>query len=187
MIEKVFKTTSGKLSVKIPSTLNEVTIGQMIQLQESDALNNLDAISILSGIPIEELQNVKNINDFGVFADAVLSLSHQIKLLYNSDTIPVAITFQTDKDDVVVKVNNNLSVEPAGAFMAASEIIADEINEHIKIHGEENWIEHFNPSLKACCNVLAHYFYCRVTGQKYNEYKAEEFSERIKQLRVTGL
>jgi hypothetical protein len=69
--------------------------------------------------------------------------------------------------------------------MAARDIIADEINETIKLYGEDDWKEHFNPSLKACCHLLAHYFYCRATGKKYNEYEAEEFTAEIKKLRVT--
>jgi hypothetical protein len=76
-------------------------------------------------------------------------------------------------------------VEPSGAFMAARDIIADEINEHIKKYGEDNWKDNFNPSLKACCQVLAHYFFCRVTNKRYNEYEAEEFTNEIKKLRVT--
>jgi hypothetical protein len=79
----------------------------------------------------------------------------------------------------------SLSVEPAGAFMAARDIIADEITQTIAQHGEEDWQKHFSPSLNTCCHVLAHYFYCRVTGKKYNEYEAEQFSEQIKKLRVT--
>jgi hypothetical protein len=79
----------------------------------------------------------------------------------------------------------NLSVEPAGAFMAARDIIAEEINMHIKTHGEDDWQEHFNPSLNACCQVLAQYFYCRATGKKYNEYEVESFIDEVKKLRVT--
>jgi hypothetical protein len=56
--------------------------------------------------------------------------------------------------------------------MAARDVIADEIAAHIKIYGEENWQDYFNPSLTACCKVLAYYFYCRVTGNKYDEYAA---------------
>jgi len=185
MIEKVLKTTQGKLSVKIPTYLNEVTLGQMMEMQEKHYLNDLEAISVLSGIPIDELNNVSNVDDFQVFGDTIISLSHQIKYLYNSDTIPSKITFQLGKRLSTVNVIHNLSVEPAGAFMAARDIIADEINEHIKQYGEDNWKIHFNPSLSACCHVLAHYFYCRATGKKYNEYEAEEFCSEVKKLRVT--
>ncbi|MDB5109270.1 MAG: hypothetical protein JWR67_384, partial [Mucilaginibacter sp.] len=171
MIEKVLKTTEGKLLIKIPTSLKEVTLGQMMEMQEKHYLNDLDAISILSGMPLDELYTVRNIDDFGVFADAVLSLSHQIKHLYNSNDTPQKITFLLDnKRQVTVNVIHNLSVEPAGAFMAASDIIADEINEHVKLYGEDDWKTYFNPSLKACCQVLAHYFYCSATGKKYNEY-----------------
>ena len=180
MIQKTLKTTTGKLTVSIPSALSEVTLGQMIALQENPALDDLEAISILSGVPVQQLQNVQSMDDFAIFGEAVLSLSHQIKHLYNSDAIPKKITFATGKTVNVIK---NLSVEPAGAFMAAREII--EINEHIKLYGDDDWQQYFNPSLKGCCQVLAHYFYCRATGKPYNEYEAEEFTAEIKKLRVT--
>jgi len=182
MIKRTLKTTAGKLLVSIPSSLGEVSLGQMMQLQEKPGLDDIEAISILSGIPTGQLQNVQNVNDFAIFGDAVLALAHQIKHLYNSDDIPRKITFEAGR---TVNVTGNLSVEPAGAFMAARDIIADEISEHIKLYGEEDWQQYFNPSLKACCHVLAHYFYCRATRKPYNEYEAEEFSAQIKKLRVT--
>jgi hypothetical protein len=185
MIEKILKTTKGKLRVKIPTQLNEVTLGQMIEMQDNPNLNDLEAISILSGIAVEELQNVNEIEDIQQFGDYALSLSYQIKHLYNSEAIPKKITFRLPGGDVSVNVITNLSVEPAGAFMAARDIMAEEISESIKLNGQENWQENFNPSLKACCHILAHYFFCRVTGKKYNEYGAEEFCTEVKKLRVT--
>ncbi|MDB5030529.1 hypothetical protein [Mucilaginibacter sp.] len=185
MIATTLKTTKGKLLVKIPTNIKEVTLGQMMAMQAEPLLNDLDAISILSDIPVEELQNVLDFRDFNIFGEAVVFLSNQIKHLYNSDNIPSKVAFDIDGKILNVNVIRNLSVEPAGAFMAARDIIAEEINEHISLYGEEDWQERFNPSLKASCKVLAQYFYCRVTGEKYNEYKIEEFCETIKKLRVT--
>jgi len=185
MIEKTLKTIEGKLRVKIPCCLNEVTLGQMMEIQEKPVLNDLEAISILSGLSVNLLQNVCDISDLQVFGDTILSLSQQIKHLYNSDIIPKKITFSLGESCKTINVISNLSVEPAGAFMAARDIIADEINEHIKQYGPDNWEDHFNPSLKASCQVLAHYFYSRATGKKYNEYEVEEFCNEIKKLRVT--
>ena len=185
MIERTLKTTDGKILVSIPTSLEEITMGQMMEMQEKHYLDDMDAISILSGIPKEDLYNVTNIEDFQVFGDHVLSLSHQIKYLYNSNIVPHKVTFMLGKRKVVLNVIRNLSVEPAGAFLAARDIIADEINEHIKQHGEEEWQARFQPSLKACCHVLAHYFFCRATSKKYDEFEAEEFCEEIKKLRVT--
>jgi len=185
MIEKTLKTIDGSLRVRIPTILNEITLGQMIEMQEKHYLNDLDAISILSGIPKQDLNNVINFDDFSIFSEYVQSLAHQIKYLYNSDIVPHKVTFMLGKRKVVLKVIHNLSVEPAGAFLAARDIIADEINAHIGLYGEENWKEYFQPSLKACCNVLAQYFFCRATGKKYDEYDAEEFNEEVKKLRVT--
>ncbi|MES2266499.1 MAG: hypothetical protein V4520_07050 [Bacteroidota bacterium] len=185
MIQKTLITTHGKLRVAIPSQLNEVTLGQMIALQNTTNLGDLDAISILSGVPVADLKTVRDASDFMAFADAVLSLSHQIKYLYNSDEIPKKVNFEIGDKNVIVNVISNLSVEPAGAFMAARDIIADEIAEHVKIYGEENWKDYFNPSLTACCKVLAYYFYCTATGSVYDEYAAAAFTETIKKLRVT--
>lgn len=178
---KTLKTTTGKLVVSMPTTLAEVSLGQMMALQQNPNLGDMDAISILSGIPVQELQNVQSMDDFAIFGEAVLSLSHQIKHLYNGDAIPKTIIFPNGK---TVKVISNLAIEPAGAFMAARDIIGDEISEHIKLYGDDGWQQNFNPSLKACCQVLAHYFYCRVTGKPYNEYEAEEFTADIKKLGV---
>jgi hypothetical protein len=185
MIQKNLKTAQGKLLVKIPSQLNEVTLGQMMALQEKIELSDMDAISILSSIPVAQLQQVSNAADFMQFGDAVLDLSHQIKNLYDSDAIPKTVTIEIDNKQVTVDVMHSLSVEPAGAFMAARDVIADEIAQHIKIYGEENWKDYFNPSLTACCKVLAYYLYCRVTGKPFDEYAAAAFTEMIKKLWVT--
>jgi hypothetical protein len=191
MTERILKTTDGRLRVQVPTQLNEVTLGQMMDLQAKPDITDIEAIGILSGIPVHELQNIKNYDDLHVFGEAVLSLSHQIKHLYNSNAIPKEVIFTlpgangTSPQTTRVKVMQNLSVEPAGAFMAARDIIAEEINTHIKTHGEDDWQEHFNPSLNACCQVLAQYFYCRATGKKYNEYEVESFINEVKKLRVT--
>jgi hypothetical protein len=185
MIERTLKTLTGNLRVSIPSQLSEVTLGQMIQLQDTPGLGDLDAISILSGVAVTDLQSVRSADDFMIFADAVLSLSHQIKYLYNSDEIPKSITIPVNGKHVKVDVIHNLSVEPAGAFMAARDVIADEIAQHVEKYGEENWKEYFNPSLGACCKVLGYYLYCRATGVNYDEYAAAAFADTIKKLWVT--
>jgi hypothetical protein len=48
MIEKTLKTTTGKLHIKIPTQLSDVTLGQMMAMQAKPNLNDIEAISILS-------------------------------------------------------------------------------------------------------------------------------------------
>lgn len=185
MIEKTIRTTHGKLTVKMPTSLDEITLGQLMEMQQKDKLGDLDAISILSGVPKESLATVRSMDDFAVFGEHILLLSNQVKYLYESDVIPNKIKFDINGRQVMVRVMNNLSIEPAGAFLAARDIIADEIGSHINLYSEEDWQEYFQPSLTACCQVLAHYFFCRATGKMYDEYAVEEFCEEIKKLRVT--
>lgn len=185
MITTTLKTTTGKVSVTMPEKLTEVTLGQLIDMQAAKNLSDMQAVSILSGMPLQELQNIQHPADLELLSPQVLAIAHQIEHLYNGDAIPQKTTFTIDGKPVTVKVMKNLSVEPAGAFLAAREIIADEIAKHIQQHGEDNWQESFNPSLQSCAQILAQYFYCRATGQPYNEYAAAQFEEQVKQLPVT--
>ncbi|QKJ28481.1 hypothetical protein HQ865_01465 [Mucilaginibacter mali] len=185
MVTITLKTITGKISICMPEKLNEVTLGQLIEMQAAKNLSDVQAVSILSGTPLQQLQNITHAPDLEAFNPQVASIAHQIKYLYNSDAIPQKTTFIIDGKPVTVKVMKNLSVEPAGAFLAAREIIADEIAKHIQQHGEENWQGSFSPSLSSCAQILAQYFYCRATGKPYNEYAAAEFEEQVRQLPVT--
>lgn len=184
-MKKKIKTTTGNITLTMPDNLNEVTLGQLIAMQASANLNDLEAISILCNIPLNDLQNIVDVADLQIFSTQVLNIAQQIEQLYIVGDIPEKTIFAVDGKPVEVKVVKNLSMEPAGAFMASREIIADEIAQHMKQRGEEHWQENFNPSLTAYAQVLAQYFYCRATGEPYNEYAAAEFEQQVKQLPVT--
>ncbi|MBS7564679.1 hypothetical protein KHS38_09710 [Mucilaginibacter sp. Bleaf8] len=185
MITKTLDTLKGNLNITIPTELKELQLGQLITMQTTTAMTDLDAIHILSGIPVKDLKQIRNYNDLQQFNEHVSILVSQIKSLYNNVRIPKHVKIFFNNSEVTVPVMKNLSIEPAGAFMAARDIIADEIKSHIDQHGEEHWQEHFNPSLQACCQILAHYFYCPVSHAPYDEYQASLFEEQVKLLPVT--
>lgn len=188
MISKTLKTVDGTIKVTIPSMLHELTLGMLIAMQDDNS--ELETIAILSGIDKEELYNVRNINDFELFRDHVLSLAHQIS--YESDNLPLpkSILIAGKKVDVI----NNLSIEPAGAFMECRNIIADEINEHRLAYGDKEWDDYFEangkmpidfkPSLNSAALILAHYLYCPTTKLPYNEEKAEAFKREVLKLSI---
>lgn len=188
MITKTLKTETGSLRVSIPENLNELTVGQLIEIQEAEGLTDLKTIAILSGTKEDELKSIYNFRDLSVFNDRVLSLSHQILHCYNYGKLPEYVTFGKKKKKVFgftvekenrIRVIKNLTIEPAGAYLVTRDLIADEVNRHIEKYGEEDWRDKFIPSLKTRIMLLAHYFYCRVTGNLYNEQKAEEFKSEI--------
>jgi len=154
-------------------------------MQATENMNDLEAIHILSGIRLHKLKQVQSYADLQVFNEQVLALAVEIKQLYNSEAIPDTVTFLLDGKPKKVNVMKNLSVEPAGAFMASRDIIAEEINRHIALYGQDNWQESFNPSLQICSQVLAHYFYSNVTGLPYDEELAAAFTRQVEQLPVT--
>jgi hypothetical protein len=187
MIEKTLQTLTGKLKVSIPTTLHELQLGQLMAMQSAEKLDDLQAIHILSGVPLQDLKQVKSFAELQIFNEQVLALAQQIKELYNSEAIPQTVTFTTVGKPQKVKVMKNLSVEPAGAFMASRDIIAEEISKHIALHGDENWQQNFNPSLQTCSQVLAHYFYTKVTGRPYDEEFAAAFTSEVERLPVTDV
>lgn len=184
MIEKTIKTKSGKLNITLPEHLHEVSLSQLIDMQSTENMNDLQAVQILSGVSVEELQNIKDFNDLQIFNTHVTHLSQQIKELYNSDSLPKTVTFNIEGKAVKVKVITNLSIEPAGAFLAARDVITEEINNHINQY-RDDWKANFNPSLKTCAMLLAHYFYCPVSNNWYNEYQAEAFYDEVIKLPFT--
>lgn len=200
MITKTLRTQTGKIKVSIPENIRELTISQLIAMQEAkfDELKSITPdmkiLSILSGVSEEILANVIDFRDISAFTDRVLSLAHQIKYCYDEASVPDHIIFGTKRVKILglfyverdnrVKVIKNLSMEPAGAFLASKDLIADEINKHIELYGEEEWKDNFVPDLNCVVLILAHYFYCRVTGNPYIEQKAEEFKSEILKLPV---
>jgi hypothetical protein len=185
MIKKIFKTANGKLEVSIPDKLAEITLAQMMALQQADGLTDIDAISILSNMTKDELMQIIRAEELLAFGEPILRLAIEINHLYNSDAIPEKININYKGKDIEVSVSRNLAMEPAGAFMAARDAITEEITKHIKQYGEADWQGHFNPSLATCCTILAQYFYCRVSKLPYNEYEVTNFIETIKTMRVT--
>ncbi|MBE9584219.1 hypothetical protein IM792_07145 [Mucilaginibacter sp. JRF] len=185
MIEKSVRTHRGQLSIRMPETLDEITLGQMIALQAAENLGDVEAISILSGTAADDLKQVKDASELSIFSGQILRLAFAIKNLYNSDALPKTVTLNVDGKSKQVKVIDDLAIEPAGAYWAARDIIADEISTHIKTYGEADWQANFSPALQACGKLLAQYFYCRATGKPYNEYQAAAFVDVIKMMKVT--
>ncbi|UEG54547.1 hypothetical protein LLH06_06180 [Mucilaginibacter daejeonensis] len=184
MIQKTLSTLNGKLQVSIPQDLHELTLGQLMAMQATDNMTDIQAIQILSGVPMAELQQVRSFHELQVFNDHILALAQQIRSLYNSDNVPKTVSFHIKGKTRKVNVSANLSMEPAGAFMAARDIIAEEVARHAELYGDD-WQEHFDPSLRICSQILAHYFYCRATGELYNEEKATAFAEEVEKLPIT--
>ncbi|HEY4194577.1 MAG TPA: hypothetical protein VGM63_03520 [Mucilaginibacter sp.] len=185
MIEKSLVTATGQLKIAMPTQLSELTLGQVMELQQTQYLDDLEAISLLSGVSMDSLTGLTDSNELRLFEKHIESLNNQLKYLYESHVIPKKVYFLLGKRKVSVRVAHHLSVESAEAFLSAGNTIADEINRHISLYGEEKWKIHFVPSLSSCCHLLADYFYCRATGKKYDEFEVLAFCEEIKKLRVT--
>lgn len=185
MITKTFHTGAGKITVQVPTDLGDITLGQMIAAQKFENREekgedaDFDTHPFIPQLTRQMMDNM-DLDDYNFLLERMKSLAHQIKYCYNGSAIPEYVHFAGKK----VKVPKNLSIEPAGAFFASRNIIADEINRHIAVYGEDYSQDVFHPALDAAAMVLAHYFYCRATGKLYAEQAAEEFKEEVLKLRL---
>lgn len=209
MVTKKIKTTGGDLKITIPSEISEITIGMLIDLTPDygDILSPLQQLSVLSGIPKEYnpgkpdticLEDVECIDDLGAFDDTLQAIAYQIKGFVTQQEIPETILIPVPQTSVkrwfgiervhvgkLVKVITNLGIEPAGAYMEAKELIKAEYQEWDRIKKEYGDHIEFNPSINSLCKLLALYFYCPATGEKFSTIKANEFQSVIRQLPIT--
>lgn len=187
---QTIETLSGKLKIKIPTNLNEVSLSQMIAMQSLEDGSN--EIPLIPGLTEDVVNNIINFQDLIDIRERILSLAHQIKYCYDDKKIPEYITIGTKQVKHFwgmknvpnrVKVIKNLSIEPAGALFASRDLIADERIRHIKEFGDD-WEQHFIPSLDCCAGILAHYLYCPATDKLWEESKANLFKEEILKLSI---
>ncbi|HXP53154.1 MAG TPA: hypothetical protein VN922_24635 [Bacteroidia bacterium] len=172
MITKTVQTLTGRIRLNIPTELSEITLGAMIEMESATG----NSIPLIPELTEDVVNNITDIADLIDIRERILSLAHKIKYQYQETKLPAKL--------IGVKVPSNLSIEPAGAYLVCRDLIAEEINKHIELHGEDDWQSHFHPSLNTCALILSNYFYSRVTGELWNEQKAEEFQEQVLTLSV---
>ncbi|MDR3551200.1 MAG: hypothetical protein P4L31_07340 [Candidatus Babeliales bacterium] len=189
---QTLKTLSGQIKIKIPTNLNEVTLGQMIAAQNFVEEDN-EFHPLVPELTKQISDNIINIQQRYDVQERLLSLMHQLKYCYEDKKIPEYITIGTKQVKRLwwlknvpnrIKVITNLSIEPAGAYLSSRDLIVDEINKHIAIYGEDEWQANFMPSLDTCAGILANYFYCPITGKLWNEQMAEDFKSEILKLSI---
>lgn len=222
MITKSVKTTSGPLSITIPSEAKEITIGLLEQLkpEPGHSFSQLETLSILSGIPVDGdddnpgLADICNVDDLKVFDETLQKLAYEIKHFEKYDKVPkyvdlwigttVKKKFFGQKNVKVsiiktVRIAGNLSIEPAGAYFEAVELIKseydkwDKAKKYIMEQAEKNeliGLEYdnavdFNPSIEAQIRLLSLYLHGPATGQRFNTQKIIEFDEVIRKMPIT--
>lgn len=206
MITKNIKTTSGNLKITIPSDIKELTVGMLVDLTPvpGDSFSKLEQLSILSGTPLESdsdeiitLYDILNLDDLKVFDEHLQLLAYQIMGEKDNMNVPDNVVLEIPQSNIKrwytgrigrthlgkqVRVAKNLGIEPAGAYMEAKELIKSEFVEYERIKKEFGDHIEFSPSINSMVRLLALYFYCPATGEKFNPVKVTEFQEIIKKM-----
>jgi len=211
MFSKSIKTTSGPLKITIPEDIKELTIGQLMAMtpEPGHSFSDLELLSKLSGIPTGEnnydtdkvcLYDTCNTDDLQPFYDVMQTIAYQLKAFITVQEIPEEVTlimphdaqasgrfkrwFNRDVKGKVVPVISNLGIAPAGAYYEAKELIRAEYELWERVKAEYGEHIEFNPSIECQAKLLAIYFYCPATGNKYST-KTDAFLDVVKQLPVT--
>lgn len=205
MLTQNFKTADGDIRLSIPQNLSELTMGMLADSEPKpgDSLSPLDMLSVLSGVPKESdteacLLDIFDIDELNVFTDTLLALHYQIAALKeNADKLPHTVTLKMHRakyaftkgqslisrlrniDAKIISIPKDLKIQPAGAAMEAEEVIKEEIQ--IYENAKKAFGDHlvFNPSANSLLHILALYFYCPATGEKFNPQRVIEFANDV--------
>jgi hypothetical protein len=175
----------AELILNIPANLNELTFGQLIDLQNPE-LTIFESLSILSGIPVDDLYNVRSYQEVTKIAKLYIDLFKYNLQAAELNKIPRKISVNYKGRRKTIKIKNP-SMEPAGAYMVATKIISSEIYAHIDLYGEDNWKINFNPSLESCIGIVNAFLYCRVTGVKWTDDNGIDLSRTMSAADVLSL
>lgn len=176
-MKKQFKAVDGDITLSIPERFEEITLGQLIDLQ-APGNNLVDEVAILSHVPKDDLYNIRNISDLASLTPAIEELTAKILMDYDSSAMPKRITVGlTEKK--TIEISEDLGIRPAGAFIAADQAINAEMEKAREQYGDD-WEEHFKPSGDTLLTVLANFLYCEVTGLPWTEKGVNSFKHVVR-------
>lgn len=167
-----------ELSIKIPENLHEISFAQLMALQNPE-LTDLGTLSILSGVVEEDLYNAKSYQLLTDKAKMYIELFLYATNKSSLEKLPNKINVIYNNQVKKIKLPKRLSMEPAGAFMAAKDIISREIDVAIELFGLDEWQNNFSPSYESCAAIVNEFLFCNVTGAPWNEVKPD-FSDYVK-------
>lgn len=170
--------------VDFPTTVQDLSLKQMFALKKAKDI--LDEIAICTGIDRNKIENFKDLKTITAANALLATLRISIEAGFDGRTFPKTVTLGIKK----IKVPSELRLQPIGAFMSVSDILAEYTNKMIKQaenEGREITTEDINYT-DCIPKVLAHYFYLPYYGEDvlYSDTKAEdpEYMAKIMNLRL---
>ncbi len=166
------------MQLQIPERLSEITFGQLVKLKDQE-ITNLEVLSILSGVPLDNLYSAKSYDETTKMAKLYIDMFNYSAANTDLNKIPQTINVSFTGKRKLMKIEKYICITPAGAYIAADKVISDEIYKHIEIFGEDNWRENFNPSLVACGQVVDAYLFHKVTRKLWIGETRDTFADEM--------
>lgn len=158
-------------TITIPNSAQELTLGQFLDLRNCGESNALEILGVLSGKNEFELQKMSYSNKFEREMSAMAAeLTDSIREYFSTPDLRTPNLIKLS--DVTIKIPEDLNTSAYWATRRAQNIIKRVVNRMPE--GETfDAIEYYD-------ELLAHYLYCPFTNSKYNEDRAEEFKQIIR-------
>jgi hypothetical protein len=156
-----------------PTHLNEITLGQWLQLRASK--NEIEDLSVLTGLSISEISGYKSVDDFKKCKALLQTLQTNFERDLKQSKIPKTVKLGSK----FIEVPKKLELEPIGAYVSVYNTIAAEFNTY-EANGNR-----FSDD-RVIADILGYYFYLPYSGEGalYDDEKAEsqEYVDLILQL-----
>lgn len=141
-------TTEGKLTLHVPSEVNDITLAILQGLEENPNATELETLSILTGEPVEKLYTVRNVDEL---LSTILPVMNELNAGFtqmDKDTLPkkLTLTFPNGRAQEI-KLSSTPGFYSYGAVQDAIGIIRDEFT---RMEQAETQI----PCTKALAGVL---------------------------------
>lgn len=169
-----------KLNLDIPSSLDEFTIGQFIELRKlpTDKDVSAEILSIFTKANIEEIRSIRYNKTNEIKVQEALQLCNHIAQEIKEFNKSIK-KFEVPKTVIVldhtIKIPDDLEKEPYWPSRKVKEVMLK------TIEAENNGKEFdFTDDIP---EIIAHYLYKPWTGSDYDEYKADEFIVAINDMK----
>lgn len=168
---------NGKV-IPFPTSPADLTLGQFFAIRNAPP-NPIDEFCAVTGIDRDTVSNFKSPDTLRTANALMLVLATELKKgAFGTGEIPDKIFF----GGKLVKVPNDLKIEPVGAFFNIHNLLADKHNDNVKANKGEDFTD-------CIPKTLAHYFFKHYhLGEQYNEIQAEapEYMKKIMSMPLTA-
>lgn len=163
--------------IDIPESVEELTLGQFIELRKISPEDHISVLSIVGNVPLEDIYGIRFTKNFVSRLSILLQPLNESIDRYMSEgnsverfKVPAYVKIM----DKAIKVPEDIFKYAYWSTRKGAMMVAEAVQSDGLIDMTDRYPE-----------LIAHYLYCPYTEMKYDEKRANEFIEIINMLPLT--